>query len=175
MNNYCNEETNKLHGTRTKVSSLCSQQPATSPYPEPTESTPHLPQSVSLRSILIPSYLCLGLPNCLFPSGFPTNLIHFSLLSHACHMPCSPHLPLLDLPNDIWGWVQIIKLLTVQLPHSPLTSSLLHPISSNTFSLCSSLSVRDQVSHPYKKNDRIMVLYTLTFTFLDSRREKERA
>jgi hypothetical protein len=38
------------------------------------------------------------------------NLIHFSLLSHACHMPRPPHSPWLDLPNDIWGWVQIMKL-----------------------------------------------------------------
>jgi hypothetical protein len=44
------------------------------------------------------------------------NLVHYSLLSHACHMPCPPHSPWLDLPNDIWGWAQIMKLLTVQLP-----------------------------------------------------------
>jgi hypothetical protein len=31
--------------------------------------------------------------------------------------------------------------------------------------------VRDQVSHPYKTTGRIMVLYVLTFTFLDSRRD----
>jgi hypothetical protein len=42
------------------------------------------------------------------------------------------------------------------LLHSPVTSSLLGPnillstLFSNTLSLCSSLSVRDQVSHPYK-------------------------
>jgi hypothetical protein len=34
----------------------------------------------------------------------------------------------------------------------------------NTLSLCFSLNVRDQVSHPYK-TDRIIVLYILTFTF----------
>jgi hypothetical protein len=31
--------------------------------------------------------------------------------------------------------------------------------------------VRDQVSHPYKTTGRIVVLYILTFTFLDSRRD----
>jgi hypothetical protein len=31
--------------------------------------------------------------------------------------------------------------------------------------------VRDQVSHPYKTIGKIMVLYILIFTFLDSRRE----
>jgi hypothetical protein len=30
--------------------------------------------------------------------------------------------------------------------------------------------VRDQVSHPYKTTGRITVLYILTFTFLDTRR-----
>jgi hypothetical protein len=30
--------------------------------------------------------------------------------------------------------------------------------------LCSSLNVRDQVSHPCKTTSRIMVLYILTFT-----------
>jgi hypothetical protein len=65
--------------------------------------------------------------------------------------------------------------------HSPATSSLLGPnillrtLFSNTLSLCSSLSVRDQVSHPYKTTGRIMVLYILTFTFLDSRRDDKRS
>jgi hypothetical protein len=31
-------------------------------------------------------------------------------------MPRPPHSPWLDLPNDIWGWVHIMKFLTVQLP-----------------------------------------------------------
>jgi hypothetical protein len=48
--------------------------------------------------------------------------------------------------------------------HSPITSSLLGPnillrtLISNTPSLCFSLSVRDQASHPYKTTGRIMVL-----------------
>jgi hypothetical protein len=64
--------------------------------------------------------------------------------------------------------------------HSPVTSSLLGPnillrtLFSNTLSPCSSLSVRDQVSHPYKIAGRIMVLYILTFTFLDSRQDDKR-
>jgi hypothetical protein len=31
--------------------------------------------------------------------------------------------------------------------------------------------MRDQVSHPYKRTGRIMVLYILTFTLLESRQE----
>jgi hypothetical protein len=38
-----------------------------------------------------------------------------SLFFHACHMPRPSH-PLLDLPNDIWRWEQIIKFLIVQIP-----------------------------------------------------------
>jgi hypothetical protein len=42
---------------------------------------------------------------------------------------------------------------------------------SQTPCLFPSLNVKDQVSHPYKTTGRIMVLYILTFLFLDSRRE----
>jgi hypothetical protein len=44
------------------------------------------------------------------------NLLQFSLLSHACHTHRPPHPPWLDLPKYIWGSVQIMKLLIVQLP-----------------------------------------------------------
>jgi hypothetical protein len=60
--------------------------------------------------------------------------------------------------------------------HSPVILSLLdsdillRTLFSNTLSLCSSLNMRNQASHPYI-TDRIMVLYILTFTFLDSRRK----
>jgi hypothetical protein len=64
--------------------------------------------------------------------------------------------------------------------HSAVTSSLLGPnillstLFSDTLSLCSSLNIRDQVSHPYKTTGRIMVFYILTFKTLDSRREDRR-
>jgi hypothetical protein len=40
---------------------------------------------------------------------------------------------------------------------------LLSTLFSNTLSLCSSLSVRDQVSHPYRTTGKVIVLYTLIF------------
>jgi hypothetical protein len=61
--------------------------------------------------------------------------------------------------------------------HSPVTSSLFGPnillstLFSNIHSLCSSLNVRDQVSHPYRTTGKIIVLYSLIFKFFDSRRE----
>jgi hypothetical protein len=64
--------------------------------------------------------------------------------------------------------------------HFPVSSSLLDPnillstLFSNTLSLCPSLDIRVQVSQPYKTTSRVMVLYILTFTFLDSRREDRR-
>jgi hypothetical protein len=67
-----------------------------------------------------------------------------------------------------------MKLLIVQL-HSPVTSSLFGPnillrtLFLNTLSLCSSLSVRDQVSHPYKTTAELWFCI-----FLDSRREDKR-
>jgi hypothetical protein len=46
-------------------------------------------------------------------------------------------------------------------------------LSSNILSLRSSLNVRDHVSHPYKTTDKIVVLYTLIFIFLDSKLENK--
>jgi phosphate starvation-inducible membrane PsiE len=42
---------------------------------------------------------------------------------------------------------------------------LLSILFSNTLNLCSSLSVRDQVSHPYKTTGKIMILYILILSF----------
>jgi hypothetical protein len=92
----------------------------------------------------------------------------------------APHSPWFDVPNNIWGGVQNMKLLIVKLPPFSCYLSyfgpnvLLRTLSSNTLSLCSFLNLRDQVSHPYKTAGRIMVLYILAFTFLDRRRDDKR-
>ena len=65
-----------------------------------------------------------------------------------------------------------MKLAIVQSAPPPVTSSLLDPniflnaLFSNALSMCSFLILRDQVSHPYKTTGKIIVLYTLIFTFL---------
>jgi hypothetical protein len=48
-------------------------------------------------------------------------------------------------------------------------------LSSNTLSLRSTLNVRDQVSHPYKKKTgKIIVVYILFFMFLERTKEEEK-
>jgi hypothetical protein len=96
---YTNFHTNRLTNSvapEPEGPSPCSQEPATGPYPEPSESTLH-PQPISLRSNLIPSsYLRLGLRSGLFPLDFTTKTLYISL-SSPMRATRSVHLILLDL------------------------------------------------------------------------------
>jgi hypothetical protein len=65
-----------------------------------------------------------------------------------------------------------MKLLVTPFLFGP--NILLNMLFSNTLSLYSSLTVREHVSHPYRTTGKITVLYILTFTFFDSRREDKR-
>jgi hypothetical protein len=57
----------------------------------------------------------------------------------------------------------------------PGTSSLLHPnIFLSSLTLGPSISVKNQVSHPYKTTCKIMVLYILIFEFSERRQEDKR-
>jgi hypothetical protein len=73
-----------------------------------------------------------------------------------------------------------MKLLIMQFPSVschflPLRSNiLLSTLFSSTPNLCSSLGVTNQVSQPYKKIGKIMVLNILIFKFLDRRCEDKR-
>jgi hypothetical protein len=120
------------------------------------QSTPsHL---ITLTSIIMLSYhLRLDLPNCLFPSGFLTKILHAFLISPMrSTFPAHLTPPLFYQPNDIWWSAQVMKLLIMQFSPASPTSSLLGPnillstLFSNTLNLCSYLNIKDQTSHPYK-------------------------
>jgi hypothetical protein len=89
------------------------------------------------------------------------------------------HSPWLNHSNFTWRRVQVMKLLIVYFLQ-PRTSSLLGPnilfsiLFWNTFSLCSSINIRDQMSHPYRTTGKIIVLYVPIFMFLVSRGEDKR-
>ena len=131
--------------------------------------------------MLISSFhLPLGLPNGLFPLGFPTKIMCAPLLSRI-RVTCPAHL-ILDLITRkmLGGGYRLLSSSLRSFLHSYITTSLLGPnillstLFSNTLSLRSSLNVSDQVSHPYKTTGRIIFLYILIFKFLYIRPEDKK-
>jgi hypothetical protein len=80
-------------------------------------------------------------------------------------MPCPSHPPWLDHSNYTWWRVQVMKLSPTSHHFISLWSkySLQHPVLKHN--LCSSLNVRDQISHPYRTTGKIIILYTLILCF----------
>jgi hypothetical protein len=80
----CSHSRTPQHFMEPEGSIPCSQEPFTSPYPEPYHSDP-----ISLRyTLILSTHLRLGLPSSLFPSGFPTNILytfHFSSVRATGH------------------------------------------------------------------------------------------
>jgi hypothetical protein len=111
--------------------------------------------------LLLSFYLCLVLPSSLFYAGFPTKTLYAFLFFPMCDMFHASYISLLialitfvDRPNNICQEVQIIKLLIMQFSPASCYSFhlryrfILSILFSNTVSLCSSHSVRDQVACP---------------------------
>jgi hypothetical protein len=72
---------------------------------------------ISPRStIKLFTHLCLGLASGLFPSGFPTNILHaFLFWPHSCYKPCPSHSPWLHYSNYTWRREQNILELCIHL------------------------------------------------------------
>ena len=90
------------------------------------------------------------------------NPLCISLVSHMCHMPRPSH-SFDFITRTIFGeQCRSQSSSLCSLLHSPVSSSLLSPniplniLFSNILSLCSSLNVSDQVSHPYRATDKII-------------------
>jgi hypothetical protein len=89
------------------------------------------------------------------------NPVCTSFSPHMCYMPRPSHSSRFDYPNNIWWWVQVLSSSLCSLLCSPVAFSLLGPnillstLFLNTRSLCSSLSVRDQASHPKKQQVKL--------------------
>jgi hypothetical protein len=74
-----------------------SQELSACSYPEPDQSSPHHPHSISQRSIqILFTHLRLGLPSGLFPCGFPTNNL-YAFLFFLIRATWPSHLIPLDL------------------------------------------------------------------------------
>jgi hypothetical protein len=77
-----------------KGSLSCLRQPSYSPYHEPDQSSPYHPILSKIHLSIIHPYL--GLPSGLFPSDFPTKILHPFLFVHI-RATCPAHHILLEL------------------------------------------------------------------------------
>jgi hypothetical protein len=108
--NSINQPTNPM-ALEPEGSSSHSLESVTGLYPEPLK--PNLPPPASLPKIHSDLILSSTVKSseCSLSFDFPTETIYTSLLSHACHMSHPPHSSRFDLTNDIWRWIQVMKLL----------------------------------------------------------------
>ena len=136
-----------FHGTRRFITALTSVRHQSLSWASPIQSI--YPHPTSWISILILStHLRLGLPNGLFPSGFPTKTL-YTLLSSPIRAKCPAYRILLDfITRTILGEEYRSFSFSLCNPlHSPVTLSLLGPNTKlgwpNTHSLSISFHLLD--------------------------------
>jgi hypothetical protein len=149
-----------------------SQVPANCPYPEPTPSNPTTPPSSWIFILILCTHLRQGIPMAsFFQISPPTPSAQLSP-PHTRHMPTPSHFLYFTTRTILVKNYRTFSSSLCNFLHSPITSFLsgpntpLNTLFSNTLSLRPSLSVSDQVLHPYKTTGKIIFLYTLTFQFL---------
>ena len=136
-------------------------------YPEPDQSILSAPSHfMKIQfNIILPSKRRSS--KCALPLGYPHK--NYTCTSSVfLRATCPAYLILLDyIARTILGeQYRSISSSFCSFLHSPVTSSLLGPniflstLFSNTLSLCSSLSMRNQVSHPYQTTGKTTFLYT---------------
>jgi hypothetical protein len=116
-------------------------------------------------------------PNGAFPSGLLTNTLYTHLL-YPINATCPAQLIFLDfITRTILGEeYKIIKLLVMQYSPFPIISSLLGqdiPLSTlfpKNHSLCSSLTVAHQISHPHRTTVTSSLLFIINVTFFYTKR-----
>jgi hypothetical protein len=142
-----------------------TQESSTGPHPEPDKSSPyHTILSKIHFNTIHPPTSWFPLWSFLFWLSHqkPRSILR---LVHAYYMPCPSHSP--------WLHLLIIHSDEYKLRSSSLCSFLQPPITSSLFSptillstlfsntLCSSLNVKDQVSHPYRTAGKSIVLFII--------------
>ena len=110
-----------------------------------------------------------SIPNGLFPSGFPTKIL-FAYISSSIRATRSASLSLRDF---ICWRAQSTKLVTAQFSPACYFSFVSPKYFASTLSLCSSINVRDRVSHTYNKSQNYYFC-TWMFMCLDSKRKDKR-
>jgi len=161
----------------TEESLSCSWEPATVPYPKPNESSTQI-SAQFLRTVLkLSSHLSLRLPSGSFHSGFPSKILYALLISPM--LVTSPvHFIILDFitvpiigegyklwSSSVWRLPQPSATFSVLVPNT-----LFNTLFSDTFNLRSSVSLKDQDSHPYRTTCKI-ILYILNSKLIERRRE----
>jgi hypothetical protein len=109
--------------------------------------------------LVLSSHLRLGLPSGLFPCGFSAKILYVFLFA-----PCVLHALPISFSLTWSLQLYLAKSTSYEARHYAAFSLfgpniLLSTLFPNTFSLRSSLNVRDPVTHPYKTTGKIIVLY----------------